>query len=50
MAEVKARTQPNVVVAFPAFEEFWRNVESEPIPRQVERWEREYMAPWRELR
>ncbi len=35
--------------AFPAFERFWKRVEAEPVARQIERWEGEYMAPWPEL-
>jgi hypothetical protein len=34
---------------FPEFEKFWRSARFEPIDVQIERWEREYMAPWPEL-
>jgi hypothetical protein len=38
-----------VLDTFPAFERFWRQVHSEPIAIQIDRWEHEYMATWPEL-
>lgn len=38
-----------LVDAFPSFEDFWEEVRGLPVDRQVDLWEREYMAPWPEL-
>ncbi len=40
---------PQVLDAFPAFEDFWVKVRRLPVERQIDLWEREYMAPWPEL-
>jgi len=39
----------HVLDTFPAFERYWRSVDSSPLRIQIERWEHEYMAPWPEL-
>jgi hypothetical protein len=38
-----------VLDTFPAFEKYWQAVRNEPLDIQIDRWEREYMAPWPEL-
>ncbi|MDE1822170.1 MAG: hypothetical protein KGI98_15130 [Euryarchaeota archaeon] len=40
---------PKVLDLFPDFEEFWARVRADPISSQLDRWEREHMAPWPEL-
>lgn len=42
--------KPSTVVdTFPAFEKFWKQIRTEPVSQQLDRWEHEYMAPWPEL-
>jgi hypothetical protein len=41
--------EPNVLDTFPAFESFWKEVEVQPVHRQIALWEGEYMARWPEL-
>lgn len=49
VARIRGRTNTAVVDAFPAFEEFWGNVRTEPVCLQIARWEQQYMAAWPEL-
>lgn len=38
-----------LIDTFPAFERFWRQARRWPVDRQIERWRRDYLAPWPEL-
>ncbi len=49
MTATRGTAKPRIVDAFPAFEKFWESVRNEPLTRQLERWEVEYMQPWPEL-
>jgi hypothetical protein len=39
----------HIVDTFPAFLRLWKTVRTEPVERQIDRWQRGYLAPWPEL-